>query len=129
MRNSSQLFALLLFATATALSSCKQEPDPAQEYLTGRWEIREAFRNGKPTESLADLYFEFGNDGNMRTNLPVSETPGNARYELHKNHIRQQQGEMGLEYTIESISDTSLVLTTTLRDFNFRFVLGKQTNK
>jgi hypothetical protein len=37
----------------------------------------------------------------------------------------QRGGEMDADYQIETLNDTSLTLVATLREINFRFVLGK----
>jgi hypothetical protein len=103
--------------------SCKKEADDKSELILGRWDIVEASRNGRPTESLADLYFEFFQDGNMRTNLTGSTAT--AAYQIDKNLIKQRNSQVDADYKIESLSDSTLILTTELRGFSFRFVLGK----
>ena len=106
-----------------ALSQCASEPAFQAEMLWGRWELREGFRSGRPTESLDGLYFEFGEDGRLDTNLPVG--PGEARYELQGNTIRQSGNPADLIYTIQELSDTAMILSTDLRNVNFRFILQK----
>jgi hypothetical protein len=108
-----------------AASSCKKDTDPTAEQILGRWELQEGFRNGRPTESLSDLFFEFRTEGQMSTNLPITDIPSNATYVAKKGKIEQQQGDMELEYQIEQLNDSVLILTTKLRNFDFRFVLKK----
>ncbi|MBK6947783.1 MAG: hypothetical protein IPH16_06700 [Haliscomenobacter sp.] len=116
---------LLLLLIPWSFSSCKKEIDPTPQLVLGHWEIQEAYRNGKPTESLADLFFEFKEEGKMATNLPVTEVPMEASYEVKKGKIEQAQGDITLVYQIESLTDSSMVLKTNFRGFDFRFVLGK----
>jgi hypothetical protein len=111
------------------ISSCKPKEDPMLKLLQGRWEIREAYRSEQPTTSLAGLYFEFGAEGKLRTNLPVSETPEPATYSLSDGTIRQVQGEQEIDYQIEALNDTALVLNTNLQNFPFRFVLAKSADQ
>lgn len=116
---------LFFFLLIPGVFSCKKETDPTPDLVRGRWEIREAYRNGKPTESLADLFFEFRKEGKMATNLPVTEVPMEASYEVKKGKIEQAQGDINLVYEIESLTDSSMVLKTNFKGFDFRFVLGK----
>lgn len=117
--------ALFLLIGVTALSACQdgQEID-RQEYLLGRWEIQEARRNGQATESLEELYFEFFQDGKMTTNL--LGVPETASYDLEENELRQRDSQMDIDYQIEELTDSLLVLTTNLRDYDFRFRLRKR---
>lgn len=116
--------SLVLFIVLGALS-CGKEEDPMLKLIQGRWEIKEAYRNSQATESLAELYFKFEKDGHMETNLPIAETPAAAVYTLKRGVITQTQGELEIEYQIESVTDSSLVLNTTLQNFPFRFVFSK----
>lgn len=110
------------------LSSCGQEQDQNQEELIlGRWEIQQAFRNGQPTESLDELYFEFFKDGKMRTNL--MGTPETATYELDDSRLYQRESQMDIDYNIENLSDSTMVMTTQLRDYDFRFQLRRSVEE
>jgi hypothetical protein len=126
MKRSIQLrFAFFAFlAVAVAGSACKTEKqEDYSEKILGRWEIVEAKRNGDLTESLAGLFFEFQTGGAMRTNLSATEET--AAYELQDNKILQRQSQIEADYTIEAVTDSTMTLTTTLRNYNFRFLLAK----
>ena len=114
---------LLLSLVSFSISSCKNEPKIDKDDLLGRWEIREAYRNEKKSEDLMGLFFEFFGDGKMLTNISGATTE--SLYELKKQTLMQRGGDMDADYEITSLNDTSLVLVTTLREYNFRFVLGK----
>ncbi|NRB52679.1 MAG: hypothetical protein HRU41_33770 [Saprospiraceae bacterium] len=115
-------FTTLIFSFLFLLG-CKSESVDNTDQLIGRWDIREAKRNGQATESLDQLYFEFFQDGNMKTNILGADEE--ATYELDDNTIRQRESQLPIDYTIESISDTSLIMNATINRFNFRFQLGK----
>lgn len=114
---------LILSLFTFGFYACKNEPKINQEDLLGRWELREGFRNEQKSEDLAGLFFEFFGDGKMLTNM--SGVTSEAQYELKKQNLLQRGGEMDADYQIQTLNDTSLVLSTTLRNTNFRFVLGK----
>lgn len=113
----------LISLVSISLNSCINEPKIEQEDLLGRWELREGFRNEQKSEDLSGLFFEFFGDGKMLTNM--SGSTAEAKYELKKQTLLQRSGEMDADYQIATLNDTSLVLITTLRDINFRFVLGR----
>ncbi len=115
--------ALLLSLVSLGLNACKNEPKVKQADLLGRWELREGFRNEQKSENLDGLFFEFFGDGKMITNMSGATTE--AQYELKKQMLLQRGGEMDADYQIEALNDTSLTLIATLREINFRFVMGK----
>jgi len=115
---------LTFFFIGLTFWSCRQEPANDTDDLVGYWEIEEAFRNGQLTESLDELYFEFFQDGTMRTN--ISGVPAEASYELQGEKVLQRESEMDIDYTVQGLTDTTLTLSTTIRDFDFRFVLNKR---
>lgn len=114
--------AILLVLVST-WSACRQDQDNTAERIVGRWELREATRDGKPTESLEALYFEFLPDGKMNTNM--AGVPETAAYTVAKNTIQQRQSRIEADYIIEELGDSIMVLSASIRDYNFRFRLGK----
>lgn len=114
---------LFFSLVSIGFNACKHEPKIEQADLLGRWELQEGFRNEQKSEDLAGLFFEFFGDGKMLTNM--SGTTAEAEYELKKQTLLQRGSDMDADYQIATLSDTSLVLETTLRETNFRFVLGK----
>jgi hypothetical protein len=121
-------FLPLTLVSFLFLTGCGRERNVNQEELIlGRWEIQQAFRNGQATESLDELYFEFFKDGKMRTNL--MGTPETATYELDDSQLSQRDSQMDINYHIENLSDSSLVMTTRLRDYDFRFQLRRSVQE
>lgn len=118
------VFISFIFAGSIACTSdSTQVEDKTSSYLIGRWDIQQASRNGKPTESLDELYFEFFEDGAMRTNLTGATQSGT--YSLTEKVIQQRETQMDADYNIEEISDTTLTINTTLKGQVFKFYLHK----
>ena len=119
------LFCLVLFVCVYLyLPMCNRTPVISPDKLAGRWDIKEAFRNDRPTESMEALFFEFKPNGKMITNLIGADIE--ASYELQDDKILQRKSELEADYVIEGFTDTTLTLSTTLRDYKFRFLLHKK---
>lgn len=111
------LSAFFLFA------GCEEDTSKTQALITGRWELFKGFRNQKETETLQGVFFQFGGDGKMLTNLPVgADAP--TEYELKKNEIHQKSPQP-ITYFIQSATDTMLVLTMELRGMQFEMQLQR----
>lgn len=128
MKLQSLLQTVLFLSAALLASSCGSEPGNQQELLLGRWELTEATRNGSPTESLSDLYFVFNADGSMNTNLPLPGMTEETSYKLDGRNIYQYSEDLpdDLSYYIDEIGDSTLILSTEIRNARFSFVLAKQ---
>lgn len=122
-----QIFLLMgvLTSLTFACSSDGQMDEETRNQLVGKWEIKEAYRNGSLAESLEDLFFEFDENGQLSTNILGATTQ--TDYLFQGESIVQSAGDNGVEvsYDVENITDTSLVLTTVLRRYNFKFDLRK----
>ncbi|HMQ48201.1 MAG TPA: hypothetical protein PKA00_12475 [Saprospiraceae bacterium] len=113
----------LLLLGVLCFTYCKNEQANAAEQIVGQWSLQEATRDGEPTSLLSELYFHFTSDGQMETNLPVA--PGKATYLLEGKKIMQKGENGAVEYTIQSISDSVLILAIELKDTPFRFLLKR----
>jgi hypothetical protein len=118
-------FIIWLFVLLTVpFWSCNsQNNEETARHLIGRWEVEQALRNGNPTESLAELYFEFTPDQKLRTN--IAGVPEEGTYELRNEQLLQRNTQLNADYTIEEIADSTLVLRTELRGYAFRFSFKK----
>lgn len=114
---------LLVLIVLLALMSCESESKLNEDVVLGRWELREATRDGKATQSLDQLYFEFEQDGSMKSNLAGQTESG--KYEIEDNKLSQKDNKLEVDYLIENLNDSVMTLTTTLRERNFKFVLEK----
>ncbi len=120
-----RLFFYILsgFASAVFLTACDDNTASTQSSISGRWELFKGFRNQKETETLSGVFFQFGTDGKMQTNLPVgAEAP--TVYELERNEIHQKSPQE-VTYFIESVTDTTLVLALEMRGMQFEMHLKK----
>jgi hypothetical protein len=115
---------LTFFSLALFLCACSSKPVISSEQLAGRWDIKEAFRDEHPTKSMEALFFEFKPNGKMITNLIGANIE--ATYVLQNEKILQRKSEMEADYSIESFTDTTLTIFTTLRDHKFRFLLHRK---
>ena len=120
-----RLLSLLLFATTTLFFACGPDEDGAEDAtLTGgRWELTSALRNGMETQMLEGLYFEFGAEGALQTNLMGNEAPGS--YLLEENTLTTSGVVPPLVYEITELNDSTLVLRTELQTFRFDFSLRR----
>ena len=106
--------------------SCTWFGDKNAELILGRWELNQAFRNERPTESLDNLYMEFLSSGQLKTNLMGTDDTFEYKY-LKGEIIQNSPNFEPLIYKIEAISDSNLILTTSLKNFKFRFVMTKSS--
>ena len=117
-----QITALVLFSsTLFFLASCGDDNAITTTDLVGRWQIQNATRNGEPTTTMEGMYFEFSDDGKLLTNMTGAEEA--YTYELDGDAILQRGGTIEADFLIESFAEGELVLTTELRNKQFRMVL------
>ncbi len=107
-------------------SACGKDSDIDTTDLLGRWDIREAYRDGKSTDTMVGMYFEFSEDGQLTTNMTGADE--SYRFELSGDEIRQREGTIEADYKIESLLESELVITTSLQGKHFRMVLDQATN-
>ncbi len=114
--------AFLLFQTA-----CNNDPKPPdidESQLVGRWEIESGYRNGKKIETLVGTYFEFSQEGKLKTNLTPSATEEQYDYSVDGNIINQE-GELPVNYTIDSLTEVQLNVSMVINNFPFQVFLKK----
>ena len=117
-----QITALVLFSGALFfLSNCGDDNAVTTAELAGRWDIQNATRNGEPTTTMEGMYFVFSEDGKLLTNMTGAEET--YSYELDGETILQRDGTIEADFLIESLAEGELILTTELRNKQFRMVL------
>ncbi|MEM9887548.1 MAG: lipocalin family protein [Bacteroidota bacterium] len=120
MRN---LFLYLLISSTLLACGADPKSDIDANLLTGKWQLKEATKNGSPTVMLGDLYFDFDEAGKMQTNMPTMD--GASEYELNGSTIEQRSDQVKNDYEIESLTATELILMTEIQGMAFRLSLNK----
>lgn len=117
----------LIALLGALLLGCGTDEAKEKEQLIGKWELQAAERNTKPTESLKGLYFTFSEGNAIETNI-MNGVREVGTYEVNDKAILQRNTSLDINYTVEAMSDSMLVLNTILRNTNFRFILvrGKE---
>lgn len=119
-------FCLFLILT---ISSCIEDNAVQESDLLGHWEIVTGYRNGKPSESLASLFFEFREEQKLFTNMNVTGEKELCDFELDGENIFQRNGSLNVDYNIELFKPDTLVLTTELRKKKMKFILFRALQK
>ncbi|MCY7329279.1 MAG: lipocalin family protein [Saprospiraceae bacterium] len=120
------LFRIFPFAlTLSLLSSCDNTANNKNS-IVGYWQLTKGLRNRTETPTLQGVYYQFGADGKMQTNLPIgAEQP--TDYTVQEDKI-EQKSPQPINYHIQLLTDSILVLTTELRGIPFEFHLQRILN-
>ena len=117
------LLVATCLSTFFLFAGCEEDTSKTQALIIGRWELSKGFRNQKETETLQGVFFQFGADGKMFTNLPVgADVP--TDYELKKNEIVQKSPQP-VTYLVQSATDSTLILTMEMRGMQFEMLLHR----
>ena len=118
------LFFASIFCMAICFFACTDDKKaPPLPSLVGRWELAQGFRAKKPTELLTGIYFQFGADGMMMTNLPIVDETS-VPYEIKKSDILQKS-EPPLFYHDTNATDSTLSLALEMRGVQFDLKLRR----
>lgn len=104
--------------------SCKNEPHLAENDLLGKWIVSAASRDGEPTETLKDAYFDFVDESRMESNIDRRTASYNYTFE---NGLIKQSGSMNVDYRVILLNDSAMVLGTNIRNYDFIFTLVRDT--
>jgi len=127
--NTIRFFTFFVIALAILSSeSCSDAPSFDTKKLTGRWELTKAWRNHRPTETLTDTYYEFFENGTLKTNLVFDGGSGEYPFVVSGSKIIQKSKPDEVVFTVEEFTDTLLTLNLVLRNFPFKLVLHKVEN-
>lgn len=116
-------FILLAVFSVVGCNSEVETFDP--NLLYGHWEIKSAERDGRPTETLANTFFEFSEEGKMVTNFNLDGNKTSGEFEINGYKITQK-GDPEMDYSVEIIEKDKLVLITKLMDYDFTINLKKE---
>jgi hypothetical protein len=100
------------------------KPNPVDILPGGRWMAAEATRDGRPTGTLTDLYFEFHPNDSLYTNITGYGI--DMRYFIENDVIQQRFGPFDADYAIESLTPVEMVVNTQLNGSAFRIKFVKQ---
>jgi hypothetical protein len=103
-----------------ALISCAKED--LKTMIQAKWEISSAEREGKMTNSLEGLYFDFVSDSQFRSNILGEESV--FEYSLNDRTIDVDHALIKV-FDVISITDSMLTLNTTIREESFTFNMKK----
>ncbi len=100
----------------------KTERTVSIDQLLGKWEVDAAKRDGHITESVNGAAFSISENGQIITNLLGTEQTFN--YDL-KDTILNTSGFQNIIYEINSITDSTLELSTNIQSRHFLFNLSR----
>jgi len=121
-------FKILSFMLIASVAfSCQVGEAPAfdTKKLTGRWELTKAWRNHRPTETLTGTFYEFLQDGLMKTNLVLDGSNGEYPFVVSGSKIIQKSKPDEVVFTVVAFSDTLLTLEMVMKNYPFKLVLHK----
>ena len=117
-------FALLISAVFLFISCGDEQqntgPDTNKSQLAQRWELTEAERNGKKTETLRDAYFDLQADGKGVINLDGNAQ--NAEWDTEGSLLKisgTQSDFLSTDYAISNLQDSTMTLSVELRNIPF----------
>ncbi len=112
--------------TLISFVACTSEVETLNpELLYGHWDIKSAQRDGHPTETLTNTFFEFNEDGKMLTNFNIDGIEVLGDFEIEGQQITQK-GNPDIKYSIEVLEEDKLVLFAKLMNYDFRLNLKKK---
>ncbi len=118
----SLLSVLLVFTACTSDGSeTKKDKTITTDDLNGRWDLSEAVRDGQKTASLEGTYMEFGGNDQLSCNFNETGDDVESSFILKDNTLTHNEQN----YKIESFSDSELVVSTKLMDFDFKLTFNK----
>lgn len=130
-------FFAILISAGFLLISCGDEQQTAEtqtskDQLTQRWELMDAERNGKSTETLRDAYFDLQADGSGVVNLDGNAQ--NAQWEIEDNFLKisgTQSSFLSTDYAISDLQDSTMTLSVELRKtaFVMRFKVAQKVEQ
>ncbi|MGK0388114.1 MAG: hypothetical protein ACI94Y_000842 [Maribacter sp.] len=126
MKNSSLITFTALFLGILFISSCTTTETKTLEQsdILGKWVLKEASRGGKPTSTLQNIYFEFMENGQAKTNFNIETKDQILKYEFKEGAI-SLTGENNLNIKASKDLDGNLTFDTKLADYKFKLILQR----
>lgn len=124
MKNLQLLAILAMLLGSLLIYSCNTSETQALETsdVLGKWNLKEAYRGGKPTETLRGVYFEFMENGQAKTNFNLEGQDKMLTYEMKEGKILMK-GDGSLDIKAEKDLDGNLTFNTSLQNYKFKLIL------
>lgn len=116
--------AFVVLSALLSLLACSGKPDIQEVLPGGRWVVASATRDGKPTGTLTDLYFEFHANDSLVTN--ITGVPGEMRWYVQDEVIQQRKGSFDADYRVQKITADEMEVSTTLNGSEFIILFSKR---
>lgn len=111
--------SIVLLFSGIFLFSCKQVVE--YQDIEGNWTLIRATRNGKPTQTLENVFFDFSTENRMMTNLLGSENTFNINYNYPAIKIENSSELERL--TVKKLVHDTLHLELRLMNYKYDFFL------
>jgi hypothetical protein len=119
----SYLYLILVLCVFGIFLSCQNNATEEKVDIKGRWKVERALRDGAPTETLGDAYFEFVDRENLKTN--INRKDDSFKYTFDQKVITQT-GPFNAEYFVDYLVSDTMVLSTIIRNYDFKFLLIRE---
>ncbi|MCC6815737.1 MAG: hypothetical protein IT267_04950 [Saprospiraceae bacterium] len=115
---------LLMGLLLVSFVSCKKDIKPVltHDEIQGKWLVKEAYRNEKPTQTLSNAYYEF-KDSLLSTNIFGNDFP--VPFKIENMEIVQHLPNE-IRYQVSKNPDQTLGLTMNINGISFRMLLRKE---
>jgi len=117
------LLSVCLVFTACTLDGdeTKKEKSITLKDLSGQWNLAEAVRDGQKTGSLEGTFMNFKGNDQLSCNFNETGEAIESAFTLKDNTLTHNEQS----YKVESFSESELVVSTKLMDFNFKLTFNK----
>ncbi len=122
MKNMKNIF-LGILGMIILYSSCSPDSKALEvKDVVGDWQLKEAFRDGKKTGTLKDVYFNFKQGNAVHTNFNAEMEELETTYELKDGQLTIA-GSHPLKINAERTLENELVLKTGIANAKFKLVM------
>lgn len=104
-------------------SDTSQADNDLREQLTGRWDVREAIFQNRPTNRLDGAYIEFLPDGTLYTNLTGTRQQGT--WTLKGQTLEQHLPGLDVHCQLEGLQDSLLMMTMQVHSAHYKLLLER----
>ncbi len=127
MKQTPALVFLLSLALWVGGNGCGSDTSEAnndlREQLIGRWNVREAIFQNRPTNRLDGAYIEFRLDGTLYTNLTGVRQQGT--WTLEGEVLEQQLPGLDVRCRLVGMQDSLLMMTMQVRNAQYKLLLER----